>query len=109
MGRWTITGVVPQFRQESIGPNMGHEFIVTLNLRHTAVPAESSDLYAEMPRLVWRERITYKDYNTQQYWAWGDVDSTRKFSFSDVHQGDLYAYRPDSLSFKVWRRRYFYA
>jgi hypothetical protein len=86
----------------AVGNNLGHTFMVTLRFRHTAAPDRP---YVEMPRLVWREKIVYKDYTTMKFWEWGGVEGTTPTEPS----GDLYGYNPNAGTFEAWRKRYLLA
>jgi hypothetical protein len=91
-----VTEVSGGFRERKVPNELGHEFTVTLRFRHTQAPNHP---YDEMPRLVWSEKILFKDYKTMKFWEWGE----------DGVGSDLYGYSPDAGTFKAWRQRYLLA
>lgn len=110
MGLWTVVRVTPSFTPNAAGPaatSLGHTFSLTVEMRHTPTPREPFSHYAEMPRIIWREKIVFKDHTSGRFWEWGDVES--QSAEGNIFQGDLYSYRPTAATFAAWRSRYILA
>jgi hypothetical protein len=86
---WEVESVTSRFHPLVDARRLGHQFTVRISMRHK--PTVPGAPLAQSPTLVWQEKITYKDFDTLEYWNW---------------EGDLYALRPGALTFKAWRQRY---
>jgi hypothetical protein len=89
MGIWTVLSMDESHRLRSDYTQVfGHALEVRFVLRYQPVAGQP---YVELPRLIWGERILFKDHAAKTCWE---------------HDGDKYAARPRARTFQPWYDAY---
>lgn len=89
MGSWKCLSVTPSILDRN--DVFGHFFAVEFKLQYTP---STFGMFAEMPRLEWKETITMVEQRAGTWWQ---------------YIGDQFARNPGSMTFMSWTSRYIWA